>query len=356
VLGWKRQVVVLLYHHISDPSDDPFSLSGVEDGMPVDRLDLQLQSFTRWYRPCSATEFVSQIRRREAPSKDALLVTFDDAYLDNRQLAAACLRRHGVQGLIFVPSGYIESTCRFWWVRINDIIRCASKKSILEAHSALGDYPDVQQVFRQSNVDEWIGRRVLRARLAEILTRMEASDQQGLLDRLEGILGIAPQTCLPLLTWEDMRDMREDHFEFGAHTVSHPSLPRLTRSNMSLELRICADQMEQHLGYRPAVFAYPYGHYNEMAREEVHAAGYLAAFTANPGTFEIGRDALEVPRIQPMWSDRSKIITFVVLLKLSKYFPRLLQRILSRMAGEYFTVSGKPLTTEYSQVTMSTAK
>jgi hypothetical protein len=140
--------------------------------MPVDRLDLQLQSFTRWYRPCSATEFVSQIRRREAPSKDALLVTFDDAYLDNRQLAAACLRRHGVQGLIFVPSGYIESTCRFWWVRINDIIRCASKKSILEAHSALGDYPDVQQVFRQSNVDEWIGRRVLRARLAEILTRV----------------------------------------------------------------------------------------------------------------------------------------------------------------------------------------
>jgi len=89
----------------------------------------------------------------------------------------------------------------------------------------------------------------------------------------------------PLLTWAQIREMEESGWvSFGAHTLHHADLQRLTNPVEVLhEVGECRTMLEQQLRHPADIFAYPYGNVGDYGLRAVEQAGYKWAVTTLPG-------------------------------------------------------------------------
>jgi peptidoglycan/xylan/chitin deacetylase (PgdA/CDA1 family) len=111
--------------------------------------------------------------------------------------------------------------------------------------------------------------------------------------------------ALPLLDGDDLRMLARHDISIGAHTRTHPALPDLTAEEAKAEIEGSLDDVESLSVGRPALFAYPYGAYDEQAKRVAAGAGVVAAFTTKPGLVRPGGDRYEIPRIEILRRDRA---------------------------------------------------
>jgi peptidoglycan/xylan/chitin deacetylase (PgdA/CDA1 family) len=88
----------------------------------------------------------------------------------------------------------------------------------------------------------------------------------------------------PVLGWDDVVALdRGGVLRFEAHTVTHPNLLAVDDAAAREEISDCRAELEDHLGRKVSVFAYPAGLYGERERRLVAEAGYAAAVSCEPG-------------------------------------------------------------------------
>ncbi|MBC7329537.1 polysaccharide deacetylase family protein [bacterium] len=107
-----------------------------------------------------------------------------------------------------------------------------------------------------------------------------------------------PQEGLSL-QWEEIREMSDNGIEFGAHTVSHPLLTRVSLDKAREEIELSKMEIEEKLGKEVKYFSYPYGDYNEEIIEIVKVVGFHCALTVEPfpikkwtNLYKLGRIAI----------------------------------------------------------------
>ena len=61
------------------------------------------------------------------------------------------------------------------------------------------------------------------------------------------------------MDWDQVRSLRDQGFEIGAHTDQHIDLGTMDREAVRAELIRCHAKLEEHLGLTPKLFAYPFG-------------------------------------------------------------------------------------------------
>ncbi len=101
------------------------------------------------------------------------------------------------------------------------------------------------------------------------------------------------------MSWDQLAEMRDAGVDIECHTYSHSDLKKpgvlvdkktadLVRKDVATlgvdgwlkkEIVDSKEMIEKQLGIKVNAFAYPFGKYNQKARELVKAAGYEAAFT-----------------------------------------------------------------------------
>jgi peptidoglycan/xylan/chitin deacetylase (PgdA/CDA1 family) len=96
-----RSLRVLMYHKVNDLPGNPLS-------MPVSLFDEQMHQLRELrYTVVGLDAVLDHYTERKPLPPQAVLITFDDGYHDNRDNAAAVLRKHGYPGVLFVPIGYL---------------------------------------------------------------------------------------------------------------------------------------------------------------------------------------------------------------------------------------------------------
>jgi peptidoglycan/xylan/chitin deacetylase (PgdA/CDA1 family) len=66
------------------------------------------------FQAISGADFLKAVEVGGWPDR-AALVTFDDGYANNLDVAAPILKKHGVPAIVFVTTGFVEGTERPWW-------------------------------------------------------------------------------------------------------------------------------------------------------------------------------------------------------------------------------------------------
>lgn len=87
--------------------------------------------------------------------------------------------------------------------------------------------------------------------------------------------------------------------EFGAHSITHPQLDRLTPDELEHEILFSKANIEEQVGHATELFAYPYGRYNEAIKAIVRLA-YAGVCTTQLGMVGIGSDPLALERIEAL--------------------------------------------------------
>lgn len=101
----------------------------------------------------------------------------------------------------------------------------------------------------------------------------------------------------PTLSAEQLSDLVAAGIECGAHSHTHPQLDDVSPARLRSEVRRPKEVLEDCLQTPVLTFAYPYGYHDRAAKEEVAAAGYVAACRVGNMACAITDDRFALPRL-----------------------------------------------------------
>jgi peptidoglycan/xylan/chitin deacetylase (PgdA/CDA1 family) len=271
-----NRITALAYHRIApaDLSDAPGSRLNWSALQPVFRQHLEILADTTNVVRTSA--LAAWVRGDAALPKNASVITFDDGYRDNLTHALPVLKELGVPATIYLATHHIGSQTPLYW----DLATYAFQ------HAKLGRY--ALPVLGEQRLDAGSVSRVARQWVSAVkLSPPQARDK--LTQELVQALGVNVSSDAfegLYLSWDDVRDMRSDRIEFGAHTVTHPLLSTLSDPESQKEISDSKQHIETELGESVSSFAYPNGLPGDFTDQHVgmlKEAGLDMAFTLSAG-------------------------------------------------------------------------
>ncbi|HET7507995.1 MAG TPA: polysaccharide deacetylase family protein, partial [Solirubrobacterales bacterium] len=101
----------------------------------------------------------------------------------------------------------------------------------------------------------------------------------------------------PLLSAEQVEELRERGVSIGAHTRRHPELPAQSDEVVKEEVGGSREDLRSHFGEVPT-FAYPFGLFDERAVAAAEEAGFDGACTVEPRLVSLMDEPLRIPRVE----------------------------------------------------------
>ena len=120
-------LIVLTYHRIAEPGADLF-YDPVISATP-DAFRSQVEWLHNRVRLLTLDELVAQVEARSPWREPAMLLTFDDGYRDNFDVAAPILGERSMPATFFVPTAFLDSPRLPWWDHVAYIIKTNACKS-----------------------------------------------------------------------------------------------------------------------------------------------------------------------------------------------------------------------------------
>jgi peptidoglycan/xylan/chitin deacetylase (PgdA/CDA1 family) len=282
---------ILYYHRVNDDRD-PFFPS-----MPLAVFEQQMRHIARHYKVVSLAALLEHLAN--GSSETVLAVTFDDGYRDNYEQAFPILQRYGLPATIFLSTGSVDSRAPLWFEVMAGALKTTAREFLdLEL--------DVPRRFWLRTLEE---RLRANDELFALLRRMPDEERGRTLEAiLRDLAADAAQRRDMMLTWDQVRHLKQRNIDFGGHTVTHPFLSRLTGDRMAWEVTECKRRIEAEIQAPVRHFAYPNGRdedFGPLAKEAIRAAGYDAAASTIWGLNDRSTDRMELRRGQPWEEDEA---------------------------------------------------
>lgn len=291
-----KGLITLAYHRVANLGD----LGGLDEDMidaTVDEFDAQMAYLRRHLNPVSGEQVVAAHRGGPPLPPNAVLVTFDDGYRDNIEVAVPILRRHGISAQFFITAGHVQERRLFWWEKIKLLVDRSTRDTIEMT------YPRPMTLDLRTAAGKGLATRVLNA----VVKEHYGLDLDRFLDQLTSAAGVAwnrdEEFALAdraLMSWAQVKELREAGMGIGSHTWSHRVLLTLAPDALDFELRASREALERHVGGEVATIAYPVGRpvaETLPVRTAVAAAGYALGFTTSAGLSDVtGPDPLDLNR------------------------------------------------------------
>ena len=271
-------MLVLNYHRIGNAERDAFD-PGVFSATS-DQFNEQVAYLKRHVQLVTLEEAQAFIDGplKERTARFRVLITFDDGYLDNYEIAFPILRSHGVQGVFFLVTDLVGSRAVPWWDHVAFVMKTARQRRFalrfpsetavdLDADGIAKGLREVLNLFRQPANDN--PERFLRE-------LQEASGGQE-----------PPADLRRFLDWDEARAMIGGGMAIGSHTHSHPVLSHLQPEQQCEELTQSRAILREKLNIPADSLAYPAGlttSFSAQTQQFARDAGYRAAFSFYGGT------------------------------------------------------------------------
>ena len=269
----RDSLMVLTYHRVGDAGSDPWDPCVISAA--PDEFDSQISYLKRI---CSlvtleeALAFIDGVDKSKS-RRCRVLLTFDDGYLDNYQLAYPVLRSHGVQGLFFLCSNLVGSAFIPWWDNVAYLVKSGVRRQFSLR------YPKNLDV----NIDLNGLNESLR-RINDLFKTSESTDPARFLTEIKEAVGghEPPAGDRRYLSWDEAREMLAGGMAFGAHTQNHPMLSKLSPQDQFTEISQSRAAIANQLGVNIETMAYPFGiraAFTPETERLAEQAGYRAAFS-----------------------------------------------------------------------------
>ncbi len=98
------------------------------------------------------------------------------------------------------------------------------------------------------------------------------------------------------MSWQQIREVVRGGATVGNQTASHNQMPTLGHENNDRDVKRASRRLEEELGARPVLFAYPYGAMSFAVRKVVQENGFTAAFGHHSGVIHPGSRFHFLPR------------------------------------------------------------
>lgn len=290
------RAAILMYHSIAPPETAPYVDFAWR--MSPERFEEQVRFLTRHRRVVALGELVEQLQRGENPAPGSVVLTFDDGYRDNLEVAAPILRRHRAPATLFLATAYVGRGESQWVDRLYTVFttrglaRCPLPATRTEP----------ARDFDLASPVEW---RQAYHRIALQLLEASPDEREALLGDLEAQLKPVGRPPRLTLDWSDVRTLAERYpeFEIGVHTAEHLDLSRRSGAEIRAELETSIRDVEREVGLRPRSFSFPYGRSSPDACRIAADVGLRCAMgPSGPWPVDVSTDRYCLPRLDALMS------------------------------------------------------
>lgn len=285
-----QKAVILMYHSVmDDPSRQAFTLGDIIHSTAVFRAQMEL--IARKYHPVSLDEVLLFLRgEKDLPSRP-VVVTFDDGYTDNHDVAMPILNQTGVPATFYVTVDCVQNGTLPWPARL--------RHAFLSSHQAQWEdsaiWPLTQSAERQRAFQY----------AAEHAARLTGQNQDEFVHSVEAQLDVRPPAPAErlMMSWEQARGLAAKGHIVGSHTMTHPNMAQIKDDEAAHEMAQSKQRLEQELSGRVVHFSYPcpalQPHWKESTVQLSRKLGYLTAVTTDGGPVRRNDDLLSLRRTRP---------------------------------------------------------
>jgi peptidoglycan/xylan/chitin deacetylase (PgdA/CDA1 family) len=303
-------LIVLTYHRIAEPGMDLF-YDQVISATP-ESFRTQIQWFHDRMRIITLDELIDQVAGGLSWREPVMLLTFDDGYRDNFELAAPLLREQNIPATFFIPTGFLDLPKLPWWDHIAYVIKQTHVRRFVVDRCSTGSQPPLEIDLEAMSPSTAI-TIIIRAFLDETIP-----DEQWFLDQLTQVCMIEfDSEALGrdlFMSWGNVHELTASNLAFtiGSHAHSHRKLATLDIDAQRDELTRSKQILQAKLERPIKALAYPYGWpgmYTIQTKALATEAGYEFAFSAREGVNRLDSfDRYEVKRLGVGSSDTPALL------------------------------------------------
>jgi peptidoglycan/xylan/chitin deacetylase (PgdA/CDA1 family) len=293
--GAASRLSILIFHRVL-PVPDPLFPAEIDAA----RFDDICRWVSRWFNVLPLSAAAEQLQQRRLPARP-LVITFDDGYADNHDIALPILQRHGLSATFFVATGFLDGG-RMW----ND--------SLIEAvRLTKADSWDLSSLDLDLAGQSALPLRTVEDKRAAIQKVIAACKYLAAPTRAQAVADICRMAAVALphtlmMRCEQVAQLHAAGMEIGGHTVNHPILASLPLEEARREIVAGKTRLEDIVQARVCTFAYPNGRpgqdyqpaHVQLARE----SGFDVAVSTTWGAASATSDTFQLPRFTP-W-DRAR--------------------------------------------------
>jgi peptidoglycan/xylan/chitin deacetylase (PgdA/CDA1 family) len=266
-LSARRAGVVLVYHAVGEEGGSADELVRPHD---AELFEAQLRHLRARYRLVSAEELLQAVAERRRGQRFPVAVTLDDDLGSHVSRAAPILRRVGVPATFFLSGASLDRPHAFWWQRL--------QRAVSDGLAVPVEGRDVHEIAERIEEMSPEGRSHVEAWLAEHV----AADADE-----SGIRGL------------QVRELAEEGFDIGFHTLGHERLTGLDDDALSRALSRGRERLEEAAGRPLTALAYPHGKADLRVALAARSAGFRVGFTGVPEPVGPASDPLLLGRFEP---------------------------------------------------------
>jgi peptidoglycan/xylan/chitin deacetylase (PgdA/CDA1 family) len=277
---------ILMYHRVYAQADTLFP--GEPDAVGFERL---MRFVARSFNVMTLGQAVRRLQQGDLPPR-ALVITFDDGYADNVEVALPILQSCGLVATFFVSSGFLDGG-RMWNDSVIEVVRTCPRAEIDLTTFDLGSCSLAGPAARRAAIENLLPRikyLTLDARQTAIAHLQERSGVHALPTNL-------------MMSSDQLRQLHRAGMEIGGHTVHHPILTTLTLPDAETEIRAGRSRLQEIIDAPVDVFAYPNGNpgrdYDHRHVDLLRRLGFSGAVSTARGVARIGDDLFQLPRFTP---------------------------------------------------------
>lgn len=287
----KPTVAVLMYHSVmEEPARHVNTLGGIVH--PAAAFRSQMEEIARHCSPVTLDDVMLFVQHDKQLPARPVVITFDDGYADNVEVAAPILNQLGIPGVFYVTVNCMDTASPPWVARLRYAF-ASTQKPIWPGLNGtpwqLSDGPRRDQAFTAA---------------MEHCGQLSGVTQEQFVTRVEHELESQPMPDYRrlMMSWDQARRLRQQGHTVGSHTMTHPNMAHVAAdTDLRNELIESKRRLEQELSEPSIHFSYPCPvlkpHWSARTTEFCRAAGYRTAVLADSGPVVQGDDPLRLRRV-----------------------------------------------------------
>lgn len=289
---------IVMYHYVRHLKNSRYpSIKGLE----YELFKEQLIFFNKNFRVINMEDIIAYYEFGDKLPQNALLLTFDDGYIDHYNYVLPILAKHKMQGSFFVPGKVFMENCLLDVNKIHYILASADINVLCKALFKYLDeyrcdkwrYEENQILFKKYAIENRFDsketiflKRILQTVLPEELRRIISSKL------LEEFVGIPEKmlACELYLNREQMDDMKSRGMFFGLHGYDHYWMNRLELGELKKDIKKGVESLNGLIDEKKWVINYPYGSYSKQVIESLKDSGCILGFSTEVRTANLAKD------------------------------------------------------------------
>lgn len=274
----KNFINVLVYHRIIDNISDSWDIA-----VSPAHFEEHIRFIQEHYAIVRFEDDWSKVHEK------AVVITFDDGYVDNYRVALPILEKYHVPATFFISTGNIGTEREFWWDYLARIF--------MNATVPIGNLPLGKEIISMQGTAT---QNMQNAH--KIIKSLPLDERENVLQKWDHSL--RPKANLDkdrrTMNHEELKRMANSAYvTIGGHTVSHPTLSGMTPVFQKWEIEESKIAIEKIIGDKIEVFSYPFGGRPDFSNETVRIlkdCGYKKAAVNWRGIAGKDTDKYRIPR------------------------------------------------------------